>query len=513
MDRGDALRQELYERIKSDNEIFDFIQKGSLDGLWYWDLENPEHEWMSPEFWQLFGIDPTTKQHLASEWQDIIHPEDLKKALQNFNAHAEDANHPYNQVVRYRHSDGSTVWVRCRGLILRDHDGKPLRMIGAHTDLTEERKLEQQLMQRLERREHRYETLLKSLKNLVWVTDIHGNMIENSEPWCAFTLQNTDQTGGLGWLEPFHQDDKQTLIDLIKSLADKPLAARANARLFDGIRQTFVSVEIDIAPLLINDEVVEVIWCLEPSSANLDISNQLAETNQKLEQSNIALEQFAYSASHDMKEPLRKITTFGKLLCDQLQERHPASVKDENVALYLEKITKSAERMKGMIDDLLEFARVGTQAAPSVIDLNQVVKNVIEDDEALISEKGAKLNIDTLPQLLGNYHELYQLFANLIGNALKYQPVGQTPEVWVFHQGQNIVVADNGIGISNENRQRIFNMFERLHGKAQYEGSGIGLSIAQKIVQSLEGKINVESRDKGGSRFVISLPKYRFIEN
>ena len=131
------LKQELYDLVKREDTIFEFLQVASLDGLWYWDLENPEHEWMSPEFWRLFGIDPTTRQHRAEEWQDLIHPDDLALAMDKFNKHLADPDHPYDQIVRYRHARGHMVTVRCRGLAIRDETGKPVRMLGAHNDLTQ----------------------------------------------------------------------------------------------------------------------------------------------------------------------------------------------------------------------------------------------------------------------------------------------------------------------------------------------------------------------------------------
>lgn len=136
------LKKELYDLVKRDDRIFEFLQVGSLDGVWYWDLENPEHEWMSPELWRLFGVDPATKEHKVSEWQDLIHPGDLEVALDNFNKHLADPNHPYDQIVRYRHADGHMVTVRCRGLAVRDENGKPIRMLGAHNDLTQLRQAE-----------------------------------------------------------------------------------------------------------------------------------------------------------------------------------------------------------------------------------------------------------------------------------------------------------------------------------------------------------------------------------
>ena len=142
------LQRELYELVQKDESIFEFLQRGSLDGVWYWDITHPENEWMSPRFWELLGFDPAKKEHLAKEWQDLINPEDLEVALSNFTKHCADPNYPYDQTVRYRHKDGSTVWVRCRGIAIRDHTGKPIRLLGAHTDLTELKRTEETLKQR-----------------------------------------------------------------------------------------------------------------------------------------------------------------------------------------------------------------------------------------------------------------------------------------------------------------------------------------------------------------------------
>ncbi|MFD0964222.1 ATP-binding protein [Pseudofulvibacter geojedonensis] len=131
------LKQELYELIKSDSKIFDFIQKGSLDGIWYWDLEKPENEWMSEKFWTELGYNPNKMPHKASAWQGIINQDDLNLAIENFNKHCSDPTHPYDQTVRYIHKNGSTVYIRCRGIAIRDDKGKPIRMLGAHTNITE----------------------------------------------------------------------------------------------------------------------------------------------------------------------------------------------------------------------------------------------------------------------------------------------------------------------------------------------------------------------------------------
>ncbi|WP_150466661.1 EAL domain-containing protein [Francisella sp. SYW-9] len=139
------LKKELYDLISENHKIFDSLQKSSLDGLWYWDLENPENEWMNDRFWEILGYDPKEKKPLTSEWQHLIFPEDLQTATQNLEKHLKDPNHEYSQIVRYKHKNGSTVWVRCRGMAIRDKNGNPIRMFGAHNDLTALKNIQQDL--------------------------------------------------------------------------------------------------------------------------------------------------------------------------------------------------------------------------------------------------------------------------------------------------------------------------------------------------------------------------------
>jgi len=185
------LRNELYNKMKENQKIFDFLQDGSLDGIWYWDLENPENEWMSPIFWRTLGYDPRRKKHLASEWQDLIHPEDLRVALENFKRHCADPEHPYDQIVRYLHKDGSTVWVRCRGIAVRDKTGKPVRLLGAHNDLTSLRKVEERLEKahieldalvekrtaELRKTTAQLNTLMNATTDTVVLIDLEGNVV------------------------------------------------------------------------------------------------------------------------------------------------------------------------------------------------------------------------------------------------------------------------------------------------------------------------------------------------
>lgn len=136
------LKKELYNLIRKDEKIFEFLQNTCFDGMWYWDLENPENEWMNERFWNVLGYKPEEMPNSPSSWQNIINQDDLKIALDNFNKHLENENYPYDQIVRYTHKNGSIIWIRCFGKLIRDEKGKPVRMLGVHIDITEMKRAE-----------------------------------------------------------------------------------------------------------------------------------------------------------------------------------------------------------------------------------------------------------------------------------------------------------------------------------------------------------------------------------
>ena len=183
------LQEELYTLMQQDSNLFEFLQEGSLDGIWYWDLEHPEHEWMNPRFWKLLGYDPKEKAHLASEWQYIINQDDLSVALENFDKHCKDPTHPYDQIVRYQHKDGSTVWVRCRGIAIRDEDGNPIRLLGAHNDITAFKEIEAELLKKTEALEEANRKLQKVISGIL--------------PICASCKKIRDDEGYWNQLESY----------------------------------------------------------------------------------------------------------------------------------------------------------------------------------------------------------------------------------------------------------------------------------------------------------------------
>jgi light-regulated signal transduction histidine kinase (bacteriophytochrome) len=248
---------------------------------------------------------------------------------------------------------------------------------------------------------------------------------------------------------------------------------------------------------------------------------ELEHTVKALERSNANLEDFAHAASHDMKEPIRKILTFTDRLITTIGER----LTDSERRLF-QGIETSAARMQQLVEDLLELSHVSEKPRDMEwVDLNQKIQAVLGDLELAIEEKKAQVTIHSLPTLRGNRRQLQQLFQNLIGNALKYskrdvQPVitiksstikgREAPVPFAAELGDEsfhlIEVSDNGIGFEQQYAEQIFKMFQRLHGKLEYSGTGVGLSITRKVVENHNGYIWAESELNKGATFKMLFP-------
>jgi signal transduction histidine kinase len=235
------------------------------------------------------------------------------------------------------------------------------------------------------------------------------------------------------------------------------------------------------------------------------ITRQLEEYARNLERSNRELEQFAYVASHDLQEPLRMVTSYVQLI----EKRYKGKL-DENADLYIYYAVDGATRMQALINDLLAFSRVATKGKPlERTDSQKVINDVLKSLKTAIEEKHAKITIGPMPEVMADPIQLGQVFQNLISNAIKFNKgddvsvsVSAEPEgpMWRF------TVSDNGIGIEPQYFDRIFIIFQRLHGKDEYPGTGIGLAIAKKIVERHGGEIRVESKPGEGSTFSFTIP-------
>ena len=237
-----------------------------------------------------------------------------------------------------------------------------------------------------------------------------------------------------------------------------------------------------------------------------------------LERSNRDLQDFAHAASHDLQEPLRKIRVYVERLTAALD---PATL-DERVARYLERLPAAAERMQGRIDDLLQLARVGRgEPARRPLQLGMIVASVLEDLEVAVRESNARVEVGELPELEADPAQMRILIQNLLSNALKFHAPGAAPVVRVFQlaadgsesederggpESRAIVVEDEGIGFDPEYAEQIFGAFQRLHGREEYEGNGVGLAVCRRIVEQHHGTLVAEGRPGAGARFILTLP-------
>ncbi len=240
----------------------------------------------------------------------------------------------------------------------------------------------------------------------------------------------------------------------------------------------------------------------------------------ELDRSNKELEEFAYIASHDLQEPLRKITSFS----ERLKEKLPANLEPD-VQLYLNRMLAATDNMRTLIDNLLEFSRTSRMSEPFVkTDLNNIISEVKADLELKIEETSTNIKTEILPVIDAIPLQMTRLFTNLFTNAIKFKGELSSPEIEIKssvlsdeekeanHLRQNtryykIVVKDHGIGFDQEFSMKIFQIFQRLHGKAEYPGSGIGLAICKKIVENHSGRIFAQSEPDKGAEFFILLPE------
>ncbi len=373
------------EEVRSSNQNYDMVAKATNDAIWDWNVEINEVTRTGKGLETLFGYTLTEAATDREFWHKRIHPDDFADFLQR---QADVMNDPsklyWEDEYRFLKKDGKYAYVFDKGYIIRNAEGKVLRLIGATRDITD-------------RKEN--EALL------------------------------------------------------------------------------------------------------------LELNNRLKQRADELAASNVELERFAYIASHDMQEPLRMITSFLQLFKKKYEDQI-----DETAEQYIKFAVDGADRMKKLIMDLLEYSRVGSNKDDlEEIDANTLLHEVVNVFVSRIDEMKATVLVDQLPAMVkANKTQLFQLFQNLVGNALKYH-TGESPIVHVQGREEEnhfvFSVRDNGIGIKPIFFEKIFVLFQRLHHKNEYSGTGIGLAICKKIVERHGGKIWVESEPGKGSCFYFSISK------
>jgi PAS domain S-box-containing protein len=379
-------------------------------------------------------------------------------------------------------------------------------------DITEQVLAEEKLIKSNER----YHYASKAAFDAIWDWDLNTNEIYWSDGYeTLFGYKVENNKGNISsWYDHIHAKDKKRVIDSIyKSINDGATNWEEEYRFLKDDGSICYVIN---RGLIIKDEKNEPCRMIgamqdhtirEKNEQSLKTLNaSLAKRAAELASSNEELERFAYVASHDLQEPLRMVSSFLQLLQKRYKEK-----LDPKANEYIHFAVDGAERMKTLILDLLKFSRVNTSKEEhELVDLNEICSSIMLTYKQTIEQSKATINLNPLPTILGSKTELVQLFQNLIGNALKYHgenlPVIQVnaKEAGLFWE---FSIADNGIGIDPRFFKKIFVIFQRLHHKNEYSGTGIGLAICKKIIERHGGSIWVESAAGEGSTFYFTLPK------
>lgn len=369
------------------------------------------------------------------------------------------------------------------------------------------------------------DVLLENIPDTIYFKDLDSRFIRINMAQAKFLgLEKPEEAIGKTDFDFFFYkhaqnslDDEKKVITLKQPLLDKV----EKIRKLDG---TLCYMSASKIPVFNKEgEIIGIAGISRDVTERKLAEDRLELFAEKLAKSNKELESFASVASHDLQEPLRKIVAFG----DRLQKKFTSALGEEGVD-YLQRMQSAATRMHYLINDLLTFSRVSTKEHQfDPLDLNEVLEEVISDLEIRIEQTEGKINYDPLPVIEADKSLMRQLFQNLIGNALKFHREGvppvinitsfevertDSPEQSGFSTGDfcEICIEDNGIGFEEEFYEKIFAIFQRLHNREKYEGTGIGLATCRKIVEKHHGTINVTSKLGEGTKFTINLPiKYK----
>ncbi len=383
----------------------------------------------------------------------------------------------------------------------------------AHLDITERRMAEEALRESFER----YRVLYEDNPAMYFTVDSRGTVLSVNRFGAEQLGYSVEELEGQPILPLFHPEDRESVSKQLELCLNNPkeLALRE----FRKVRKDGGILWVKLAASAVSwgDEKEEIlIVCGDITDRKL-FEQELKENAEKLERSNKDLQEFAFIASHDLQEPLRKVRSFGS----RLIEKHRAYLNEEGRD-YLDRMLNATKRMSQMVESLLTYSRVATRAEEfQKIDLTRLVQEVAGDLEVSIEKSGGRVEVGELPEIEADQIQMQQLFMNLIGNSLKFHRQGEPPVIRVSTEhaascqaaGEGrmttrcrIFIEDNGIGFDEKHLDRIFSLFQRLHGRSEFEGAGMGLAICRKIVERHGGSITAKSKPGEGSTFIITLP-------
>jgi PAS domain S-box-containing protein len=439
-----------------------------------------------------------TREELISpqDSSHFTHPDDVEPTRQ-FYAGLRDGGADTGLLEkRYLRKDGAIMWARCSATMRRDSAGRPDQLIAIIEDVTEQKRAREALRES----EARFRQLADSMPQIVTTTLPDGSVDYLNERWFAFTGLSRSADLTASWAMVMHAEDLPPAMERWQRSLETGLDYSHEYRLWDlheSRWRWFIGRALPVRG--IDGNIVK--WL----GTSTDIDDQ-KRVEEELRRANQDLEQFAYSASHDLQEPLRSIKIYGDLL--KRRYRHKL---DGQALEFCDYMHSGATRMEMLVTDLLAYTQVTRLEAPvEDTDANESLDAAVANLSRAIAESGAEITHDPLPSARVHSTHMRQLFQNLIGNAIKYRSPDRVPLIHVQSERQQglwvFAVRDNGIGIETEYKEHIFGLFKRLHTSDEYSGTGIGLAICQRIVERYHGRIWVESSPGDGSTFFFSIP-------
>ncbi|MFC4438165.1 MULTISPECIES: PAS domain S-box protein [Natrialbaceae] len=512
----DITEQKEHERYLEDakSQLEAATEAGAV-GTWEWRI--PEDQFVTgASFARTFGIDPENARDGVplERLLSSIHEDDRKRVAAQIEE-AVETRSEYEAEYRVWNADDELRWVVARGHVECDEEGNAERFPGALTDITERKRAELEL----QRNKEQLQSLFDILPVGVVVADENGGHVEANtaakEIWGGdvFDADSIDDYSKFpaAWAdtgEPVQRDEWTTARVLRGEEVTDPNIFEIEAE--NGEKRV-----ISVRGMPVRDErgaVTRGVITLSDITERREYQRKLEETIERLEVSNERLEHFAYAASHDLQEPLRMVSSYLQLI-----ENRYGDALDEDGEEFLEFAIDGADRMRNMIDGLLEYSRIETQGDPfELTDLGAVVDDVLADIQLQIEESNANVSVDELPRVNGDPNQLRQLFQNLLSNAIEYSG-DEPPTIRVDSERRGgkwtVSVHDEGIGIESDAQERVFEVFQRLHSREEHEGTGIGLALCQRIVERHGGEIWIESEPGEGATFSFTLPAVTDREN
>jgi PAS domain S-box-containing protein len=443
-------------------------------------------------------------------WQTVHDPNILPSVKERW-MHSLKTETPFEMEFPLKSKSGAFRWFLSRVIPYKDKQGKLIRWIGISADIDDRKQAEALVLQR----QMQLETMSEVIPQIVWTANADGLVDYFNSRWSEYSGLAIDHTREWGWKQVLHPDDLPNFADRWSEAIStgNRFEVEYRFRRADGVYRWHLGLAMAVK----DDRGCIISWVGSSTDINeqkerSDTLEQLVEARTlKLDQlandlarSNNELEQFAYVASHDLQEPLRTVISF----CDLLAKKNRGAL-DADSTRYLDVILESSARMQQLIKDLLLYARLQSQGNDlGPVDLSTCLNEAIKALNAAIVEADAKITCDEMPTVTGDAMQLSLLFQNLIANAIKFR--GAEPSQ--IHIGASkgdegwiISCTDNGIGMKMEYAERIFVIFQRLHSRSKFEGTGIGLAVCKRIVERHGGKIAVNSVVGKGSTFTFTL--------